>query len=298
MLGRSFLIAALVVAGLGLVALLFAEEKTEDVAISQTGATAQDEDEWIGSVPGNRARVWAIGDADPPASKKVARLIRRGDPDRILYLGDVYPTGTREDFTRWAKPFGRLVKKMAPTPGNHDFKNARDGYDPFWREVTGEFPHSRYSFKAGGWEILSVNNEDPDWRPQRDYLERKVLPGGNCRIAFWHRPRYNAGKHEEGGELPQVAEFWDAIVGRARLIVNGHDHNSQRMRETDGIVQLIAGAGGRRLYDVNERHRRLAFSNDKKFAALRLDLEPGRARWRFVAVDGKVLDKGSLRCRA
>ena len=297
MLGRSLLIAALVVVGLALVAVVLAEEKTEDVASSDTGAPAQAGDEWISSVPGERARLWAVGDANPPASNRVAKLIRRGDPDRILYLGDVYPTGTRDDFTRWAKPFGGLVRKMAPTPGNHEWANAQEGYNPFWREVTGQTPPPYYTFKAGGWEILSVNAEDSNWRPAENWLEEQVRPGGNCRLAFWHRPRYSFGRHE-GGELPQVAKFWEAIEGRARLIVNGHDHNSQRIREEEGIVELVAGAGGRRLYDVNEGHRRLAFSNDKDYAALRLDLSPGLARWRFVAVGGTVLDTGSLRCRA
>jgi len=297
MAARIWIIGGLVLAAVGLAAVLLAEEKTEDVASSQTAALRPPDGEWIPSVPGDRARVWAIGDADPPASKKMARLIRRGDPDRVLYLGDVYPTGTRADFTRWAKPFGGLVDKMAPTPGNHDWPNAQAGYEPFWREVIGEAPPSYYSFNAGGWEILSVNNEDPEWRPAESWLEQQVRPGGNCRIASWHTPRYNAGKHE-GGERPQVAEFWEAIEGRARLVINGHDHNSQRMRERDGIVELIAGAGGRHLYDVDEGDKRLAFSNDTEYAALRLDLKPGVARWRFVAVGGDVLDKGSLRCRA
>jgi hypothetical protein len=69
------------------------------------------------------------------------------------------------------------------------------------------------------------------------------------------------------------------------------------MRVRDGIVELIAGAGGRRLYDVDESDARLAFSNDTDYAALRLDLKPGVARWRFVAAGGAVLDRGSLSCR-
>ena len=288
--------AAVVLAAIAGAAFLLADEKVEHVATSQPVArTAQGE--WIQSVPGDRARLWAVGDADPPASEKVVRLIRRGDPDRILYLGDVYPTGTRDDFTRWARPWGELVRKMAPTPGNHEWVNAREGYEPFWREVTGEAPPSYYSFKAGGWEILSVNNEDPDWRPARDWLEEKARPGGNCRLAFWHTPRFSAGRHE-GGERPHVKDFWEALEGRARIIVNGHDHNSQRIRPHDGIVEFVAGAGGRRLYDVHERNRRLAFSDDKHHIALRLDLAPGTARWRFVTTGGRVVGRGSLGCRA
>jgi hypothetical protein len=297
MRGKTLVIAALLVAALGGAAALLAEERIEHVVAPETGALRPPEGEWIPSVQGQTAEIWAVGDADPPKSAGVARLIRRADADRILYLGDVYPNGSRDDFERWAKPWRRLVRRMAPTPGNHDWPEAREGYEPFWRQVTGETPPTYYSFNAGGWEILSVNAEHSEWRPAENWLIDQASSGGNCRIGFWHRPRYSAGKHE-GGELHQVEEFWEALEGRARLIVNGHDHNSQRMRPRDGIVELIAGAGGRRLYDVDEGDRRLAFSNDTSYGALRLKLSPGRAQWRFVAVGGTVLDEGSRRCRA
>ncbi len=237
-----------------------------------------------------------MGDANPPRSADVARLIRRSDPDLVLYLGDVYPRGSADDFRRWANSLRGLIRRMAPTPGNHEWPQARAGYEPFWREVTGETPPTYYSFRAGGWDVLSVNSEHSEWRAVEDWLEEQVRPGGNCRIAFWHRPRYSAGKYHEGHE--NAKEFWEAIAGRARIILNGHDHNMQRIRERDGIVQFIAGAGGRHRHDVDEDDRLLAFSNDRRFGALRLNLSPGRARWRFVAVGGRVLDRGSLYCRA
>ncbi len=41
----------------------------------------------------------------------MAALVRRGRPDRFLYLGDVYETGTAQEFRRWYHPrFGRLAR--------------------------------------------------------------------------------------------------------------------------------------------------------------------------------------------
>jgi hypothetical protein len=262
---------------------------------TETGALRPPTGEWIQSVEGDTAEIWAVGDADPPQAGRVAQLIRRTDPDRILYLGDVYPRGTRADFRRWERPWGALVERMAPTPGNHDWPNANKGYDPYWRGVTGELPPTFYSFNAGGWQILQVNSEQSSRRPVVRWLRDQVESGGNCRIAFWHRPRYTAG-HHKGGDARATA-YWEAIEGRARIIVNGHDHNLQRMREQDGIVEFISGAGGRRLYPVNERNRRLAFSDDRHYGALRLSLLPGEARWQFVSARGQRLDSGTLRCR-
>ena len=240
--------------------------------------------------------MWAVGDANPPNSARVARLIRRTDPDRILYLGDVYPEGTRDDFERWAKPWRPARPADGADARQPRVGEAREGYEPFWRDVTGETPPTYYKFRAGGWDILSVNGEHSDWRSVENWLSDQASSGGDCRIAFWHRPAYSAGKYKRGDE--RAREFWDALEGAARIVVNGHDHNMQRMRARNGIVQFIAGAGGRYRHNVDEDNRRLAFGDDDHFGALRLDLAPGTARWRFVTARGRVLDRGSLGCRA
>jgi hypothetical protein len=286
----------LLLVGATTAAVVFAKEKVDYIATPAADELRPPDGEWIPSVPGDIARVWAVGDANLPNSKRVTRLIKRADPDRVLYLGDVYPEGRPEDFDRWAKPWGDLINRMAPTPGNHEWLRASEGYEPFWREVTGETPPTYYSFEAGGWDILSVNGEHSEWQSIETWLADQASGGGDCRIAFWHRPAYSAGKYKEGDEHARA--FWDALQGGARIVLSGHDHDMQRLRPRDGIVQFISGAGGRHRHHVNEDLRRLAFGDDDHFGALRLRLSPGRAKWRFVTAGGRVLDKGSLFCHA
>src|SRR6187455_2864820 len=60
-----------------------------------------------------RAVVWAVGDAATPGpdADRVARMIRRARPDRFLYLGDVYETGTAAEFRRWYDArYGKLAR--------------------------------------------------------------------------------------------------------------------------------------------------------------------------------------------
>ena len=289
------MLCVLLVVAAGAAAALLAEQKIEQVGAPATAAVRQPDGEWIPSVPGDTAEVWAVGDADPPRSTRVAGVIERANPDRILYLGDVYPRGSRDDFRRWAEPFAFLLDRMAPTPGNHDWPKARDGYEPFWRKVTGDTPPTFYAFNAGGWEILSVNSEHTEYRAVRRWLRDRVASGGDCRIAFWHRPRFSAGHHD--GDNKRVREYWETIRGFARILVTGHDHNMQRMRSRRGTVQFISGAGGRRLYDVDEDDRRLAFADDTHYGALRLSLSPGMAVWNFVSARGHVLNSGALKCQ-
>lgn len=273
---------------------LLAGDEIEDVIRPQADVLRPPDGSWIPSLEGKRAELWAVGDADPPAARRVAGLLRRARPDRILYLGDVYPHGSAADFRRWARPFGSLVKRMAPTAGNHEWSAADEGYEPFWKAVTGKPPPTYYEFEAGGWQILSANSEHSRHAAVASWLRRRSSSGGNCRIAFWHSPRFSAGELG-GGDAAE--DLWEAIEGRARIVLNAHDHNMQRFEERGGTVEFISGTGGRNLHAVDRDDPGLAFADDANFGALRLSLRPGRARWRFVAAGGTVLDSGSLRCR-
>ena len=245
------------------------------------------------------AVVWVVGDAFPTAqAKHLARAVRRDRPDRLVYLGDVYNTGTAREFARNYDPlYGQLGAITAPTPGNHDWPNRTSGYFPYWRAKLGRELAPWYRFELGGWELLSLNSQAPHSAssPQLRWLRRQLAATpGDCRIAFWHRPRFSAGLH---GDQADVAPLWNAVQGRAALVLNGHDHDSQRLRRRGGTVELVAGAGGAPLYRLNG-DRRVLWGNDSDHAALRIELTPGRVRFEFRTADGGVLQRGSAACSA
>jgi hypothetical protein len=251
--------------------------------------------------------VWAVGDgADGgAAAKAVAGRVRAGPVDRFLYLGDVYAPqplaflrgdGSAADYrTRYAPVYGALAPRTAPTPGNHEWPRRGDGYEPYWRRVMGRTPPAYYRFSIAGWQVLSLNSEAPHdgGSPQVRWLARQVARPGTCRLAFWHRPRFSAGRH---GDQADVAPLWDGLRGRAALVVNGHDHDMQRLRPIGGITEIVSGAGGHGHYGLHPDARRV-FGDDRTYGALRIDLRPGHARLRFVAADGRVLDSSAVRCR-
>jgi hypothetical protein len=251
--------------------------------------------------------VWAFGDgADGSANQqRLAERVIADDPDRVLYLGDVYAStiagflrgdGTAKDYRdRYAPLYGPIDRRSAPTPGNHEWPQRADGYEPYWRRVFGTTPPAYYRFRVAGWSLLSLNSEAPHGRnsAQVRWLARQVARPGTCRLAFWHRPRYSLGRHRDEGD---VAPLWDALRGHAVLVVNGHDHNMQRFRPVGGITEVVSGAGGHGHYGLS-RATRLVFGNDHDYGALRIDLRPGRARLRFIAADGRVLDDSAVSCR-
>jgi len=245
------------------------------------------------------ATVWAIGDSADgrPAASRVADLIARGKPDRVLYMGDVYESGTAEEFAgRYEPAYGRFAEITAPTPGNHDWSNREEGYDAYWEEEKDTETPDFYDFRIAGWQLIALNSEDEHGpgSAQVKWLQGRLKGPGNCRLAFWHRPRFSAGSH---GDDPTQDTLWKPLPGKAAIVVNAHEHNLQRLKTWQGIAQYIVGAGGHSHYFVHEEDPRLAFSNDTEDGALRIDLRPGRATMSFVAVDGRVLDRSTVRCR-
>ncbi len=245
------------------------------------------------SLAADSAVLWAVGDAADghPAARAVGNLIRADHPDRVLYLGDVY--GPYGPLMRDA--FGPLLARTWPTPGNHEWPSQTAAYRDFW-VAQGHPVSAYYQFRVAGWQVLSLNSEIPHTEDsaQVRWLRRRVSAPGTCRIAVWHRPRWSAGTH---GDQPDVRTLWGTVVGRAALVLGGHDHDMQRMRPVRGTTELVVGAGGHGHYPLHP-HDRIAFGDDTHYGALRLKLSPGLARYRFVATDGTVLDRGTVHCAA
>ena len=255
----------------------------------------------VPSVTSGRAVIWAVGDgADGgEAARAVVARIAARHFDRLLYLGDVYPDGTRTDFARnYATTYGRLAARTAPTPGNHDWPNSATGYDVYWRRALHRTPPDWYAFRAAGWELLSLNSEAPHERgsAQERWLRARLRAPGTCRIAFWHRPRFSAGVRH--GDQPDMAPIWNDLRGHAKIAITGHEHDMQRLKPIGGITEFVSGAGGKSLYGIDATDPRLAFGNDRDYGALRLRLRPGVAAYAFVTADGRVVDRGKIACQS
>jgi Calcineurin-like phosphoesterase len=252
----------------------------------------------VGGAQAERAVVWAAGDVATPGVRadRVATLVRKAKPDRFLYLGDVYETGTAADFRRWYHPrLGRLARITEPTIGNHEWDNRFVGYYKYWagRKGRRQPPWSRT--EIAGWEIVNLNSQAPHGTgsPQLRWLERVVDGPCDCRIAFWHRPRYSEGEY---GGAPDLTPFWNRLAGRARIVLSGHDHNLQRHAPQRGLTQYVVGAGGRARYPLHRGESTMVWGTSSVDGALRRVLEPGRAMLEFRSPSGRLLDRSRATC--
>ncbi|MDP9143120.1 MAG: hypothetical protein M3N43_00205, partial [Actinomycetota bacterium] len=98
------------------------------------------------------------------------------------------------------------------------------------------------------------------------------------------------------GDAPDIAPFWRALRGRARLVLNGHEHVMMRYRRRAGITEYIAGTGGTVRYGLRPDSR-AAFARSDRIGALRMVLAPGQAKLEFRNVSGEVLDRSRATCR-
>lgn len=255
----------------------------------------------VGRSPEFEGGVWAVGDSAVPgqADDLLGEMLEGHAPERLLYLGDVYETGTPEEFqTNYGTSLGRFKASTYPVPGNHDFPNHAEGYDVYWGELTRRNRDRHYyAFDIGSWHFVALNTEEPlgPGSAQFRWLRRHMAKRrDDCTMVISHAPRLNAGEHGDDAEMGAV---WDRLLrGKAVAVLSGHDHDYQRFKPEDGITQIVAGTGGRGLYDVNEEDSRLAASDDKTFGALRLELRRGRADYDFVTIDARSLDSGTLSC--
>jgi Calcineurin-like phosphoesterase len=307
-----------VIAGLVVTAALIAsgcggggdDHATTSAAQDQRSSASTDQPAYLG--PNGRAHgwmrsrlrpksiVWAVGDAavGRPEAEGVAGMVLNHRVDRLLYLGDVYETGTAREFeTNYRPLYGRVGNVTAPTIGNHEWPNIATGYVPYWTAVRGTPPPLWYAFAASGWQLISLNSNVPTSADQENWVHSLIedTPDyGNCRIAFMHHPRYSAGPH---GDLAALQGIFDELEGHASIALAGHDHDMERLRPVDGITQYVAGAGGSELYPVNRGDPRLAFFDDTDHGALRIRLQPGNAALSFVDEDGTNLDRSTVSCQ-
>jgi Calcineurin-like phosphoesterase len=246
-----------------------------------------------------RSVVWAVGDAadGSPTSRRVATMVKSRRPDLLLYLGDVYDTGTRREYQRNYRPlYGVLGSTTAPTIGNHEWPNVATGYVPYWTKVRGTPPPFWYAFAVSGWQLISLNSNVPSSADQLQWLGNLLdaTPEyGNCRIAFFHHPYLSTGPH---GGLLALEPIFDELKERARIMLSGHDHDMQRFQPIHGVTQLVAGSGGAELYPFINSNLREAFGDDTHHGALRLRLRPGHATATFVSMDGTALDRSPVSC--
>lgn len=255
------------------------------------------------------AALLAVGDVgwcgSPGVAQTAALLDRFSDP--ILLLGDLaYPNGSAADFQRCYHPeYGRFRSRSRPVPGNHEYDlgNA-DGYFGYFGDAAGPGRSGYYSFEAASWRVLMLNSAIPIERGSAQYawVQDQLQRRSRCTLATVHHPFDGSGRH---GPTPFLRDIWQLLYDNgADVVVNGHEHNYERIAPQDanrrldhdrGLRQFTVGTGGAPVYAKTRHAANSEFFADT-WGALRLELAPTGYSWQFLDVNGMTLDRGTASC--
>ena len=267
---------------------------------------------WSGSGP---IIVAATGDgaSGEPDATSVTNRIAGWNPDLVLYLGDVYETGTPMEFDNWyggpSVDYGRFRDITNPTVGNHEYiGTTAPGYDYYWDNV----PHY-YSYTIGSWHFISLDstgigqfNQTAPGSPQVTWLADDLANDtSTCTLAYFHHPVYSIGPQ---GNTTRMNTIWSMLANAGvDIVLTGHDHDYQRWKSLDGTgvpaplgaTEFVVGTGGHGIQAFTRTDARFVKGADttpNALGALKLSLVAGSADYEFINAAGSVRDSGNVSC--
>ncbi len=233
--------------------------------------------------------------------------------DAVLALGDLqYDNGTLAKFLNGYDPsWGPYAPVTYPALGNHEYQvNGAQGYFDYWAQKgrpTGAVGAGYYSFNLGAWHLIALNsNCSPvaclEGSAQNNFLEQDLATTKPCVLAYWHHPLFSSRTASGGTPLPGPKAFWDDLYAAgADIVLNGHAHYYQRYAKQDpagkaasnGIREFIVGTGGKSHDGFSgTQDPDFEFGLGSSYGVLKLQLDDHSYSWKFVAVNGAVLDAG------
>lgn len=248
-----------------------------------------------------------------PGSSAFANAMSTGDLMRSLLaqypgltpftLGDnAYDNGSSSDYSvKYEPTWGSFRSITKPIPGNHEYNTpGATGYYGYFfgDQVTG---NEYYAYDAGPyWRAYALNCvlACQAGSAQHQWLQDDLAahPGRHY-LAYVHAPRFTSGTSH--GDDVTVSAVWGTLqAAGGELIVAGHNHHYERFAEMNaagsldpnGMRELVAGTGGRKLYPFNATPDvGSEFRNATHYGVLTLTLHPNSFDWQFL---------GSGRCQS
>lgn len=248
----------------------------------------------------NSVRFAVIGDSgtgDKPEFEIGQQLAKYHDTvgfDFVLMLGDnIYGGHRPSDFQKkFEQPFKPLLDagvKFYASLGNHDDPDVERLYKPF--NMGGK---RYYSFEKGdvAFFALDSNYMDPE---QLQWLQTALEQSKKkWKIAFFHHPLYNAGKHH-GPDVDLRSQLVPLFTKYGvDVVLSGHEHVYERIRPENGIYYFVLGNSGKLMRHDFPSSDNLARSLDTERSFMLMEVDPDSLHFAVVSQSGQVVDAGEL----
>jgi hypothetical protein len=279
---------------------------------SETGGLAVVAAGDIACDPNDRFFNGGLGDATHCQMNATAEIATSLHPSTVLALGDLqYNAGTTSEFLAvYDHSWGQLKAITHPVPGNHEYVTpGAAGYLTYFGATAAPAGTTWYSFNLGSWHVVALDSNCPKVggcepsSPQGRWLAADLAANRTlCTLAIWHHPAFSSAP---SGGIPGSQPLWNSVVAAGvDLVLNGHRHHYERFTAMDpggssdaarGAREIVVGTGGNDL----EAFGQAVLGSDVRlstFGVLELTLSATGYTFRFVGIDGSILDQGNGAC--
>lgn len=245
-----------------------------------------------------------------PREAAVADLVHSWAPHFVLTTGDNnYPKGEAatidENIGKYYSSFignyrgnfgnGAAENRFFPVLGNHDWDASQVRCQAYIDYFSLPGNERYYDFVQGPvhFFMLDTDGREPDGNKidskQYQWFVRAIQSSATpFQVVVAHHPPYSSGDH--GGVFGMDWHFAQLGVD---LVLNGHDHNYERIEKND-VVYAINGAGGANLrefkYLVSGSKVRYKQKHGAMLIEASRDQRSASLQASFVNIDGKLID--------
>lgn len=269
-------------------------------------------------LPGEPFTFIVFGDSGKGTKEQylLAARMPATDPDFVLHTGDViYPGGERHHYrNRLFRPYRDLLARVSfwPSIGNHDIFEPIDQspyFDVFELPENGPpdlAPERNYWFDYASARVVVIDTEldETTLGDQVAPWLHEVMTETNVlwKFVVLHRPPYTAGSHapSEAVQNTLVPVFEETGVD---VVFNGHDHlyerthpvrNGELAEDGNGVVYVVSGAGGARLYEalpIDQRPPYLAALYNETHSFTKVSISGNQLTLEQIALSGETVDR-------
>lgn len=202
-------------------------------------------------------------------ARKVADRIREFDPDHVIHMGDIYPSGTVEKTQKhfidvW-EDHGPSNAKYWSLIGNHDMDARGVGFFGLVLTYCQDQEASYFSLENKHWKLIGLDTAylEYDLEPRQvPWLEARLDDGEARNILLTHHQMFSAVDPRPAKDDANLKNTMKRFVDTGRIFgwCWGHEHWMLSYARDHNVPYLARaiGHGGKRILNVADKHNHKA----------------------------------------
>ncbi|HEX8830047.1 MAG TPA: metallophosphoesterase, partial [Longimicrobium sp.] len=199
-------------------------------------------------------------------ARKVADRIREFNPDHVIHMGDIYPSGTvektQQHFIDVWEDHGPGNAKYWSLIGNHDMDAKGVGFFGLVLSYCQDQEASYFSLQNEHWKLIGLDTayREYDLEPRQiPWLEARLNDGGARNILLTHHQMFSAVDPRPRKDNANLKNTMKRFVDTGRIFgwFWGHEHwmlSYAREPKWGNYLARAIGHGGKRILNVEDQH--------------------------------------------